>query len=131
MTPRQAKLVQAYLRSAADRLGLSHWSIEVEAAPLEEEGIEAQVEPGECQHATVRLPMSFFERPANEQRLVLAHELCHLHLARAAEVVMVASEDMHPAAFRVWARSYDQAEEQAVEAFARVLAPSLPLPRFG
>jgi hypothetical protein len=127
---KQATKVQAYLREAADKLGLKHWNVTLSVFPLEDEDLQAEITQSECQHAVVKLPERFFGFSPAYQRLVLAHELCHLHLARMDECVQASTEVMEANVYKLFFCSYSDAEEQAVEAFARLLAPSLPLPRF-
>jgi hypothetical protein len=94
-----------------------------------EEGAQAQISRWRGQmDATIRFGDSFFTASEREQRETLAHELCHAHLRPVWEVWYDLDEVLGKPAYVLLRNHAQIAEEQVVEALARVLAPLLPAP---
>ena len=110
-----------YLRDLADRMGLRDWSLTIGDGPPRS-GAEASVYmPYAIRHGKVYLSEEFLDKPADEQRATLAHELLHLHFAAMDGIVRDGlPKDLHSAYDRIW--------EYAVDAIAEGWAKTLPLP---
>lgn len=79
----------AYLDELRPTLGLSDWTVVVDAEPLPvTDGEAANIEILYAQqHATIRLAADFAEQTPAWQRHTLVHELVHCHLAQLTELV--------------------------------------------
>lgn len=122
-------LVQAYLRMIADRMGCKDWEITLGEDVVAEDDAYAVVETYPGHRAVVTLCASFSELPARRQRHYLVHEICHLHTHRLRQI----AEDLLAGAGAVGASvelMIEDADEHAVEVFAKLLEDQLPLPRF-
>jgi len=129
-------LIYNYIRSAADKLRLRDWDIaymvheQPEAHKDPDQETYASVVPTYGTSADIRLSDSFFRLGATDQRRILIHELCHLHahmFHHVAEQVEKALEES-PEGKEMLRHILTEAEEHAVDQFARILAPSFPLP---
>mgnify|MGYP000874313391 CR=1 FL=1 len=119
----------AYVATLASMMGLERWRVDVETEPCAEENA-ATITPGsEFYTASLRVAADFFDKPREEQRDTITHELTHLWLWRFEEV-----HDLMRAAVRgkgrvsLLSQSYEQAEEYAVDGISRAWAQRLPLP---
>ncbi len=123
---RRDRAIQKWLESAAERLNLGGWAVHFDPAPCEGDE-EASVVTSETQHAYVRVCRQFWDFPPIYQRHVLTHELCHLYTTRIREF----AESLHTCMSKKSAALAEdlltKAEEHAVENFARIAAPLLPL----
>ncbi len=126
----RAAAVNAYLRAAADALGLKDWRITFDPQPTTEEDTYAEIDATEDRHASVQLCATFATLPARQQREIIVHELCHLHTTRLRTIAedLAASESTGTKSFIL--KTIENADEHAVESFAQLLAPQLPLPAF-
>lgn len=118
-----------YLRFLADALALRDWTVLLECGPLEVPARAAEV--GRVygrKFASVRVPESFFDTSIEDQRQALTHELLHCHLAGAQDDGQILSNVLPRKAFAAWHPRFEHNLEQAVDALADVLAPTLPLP---
>lgn len=121
--------VQKYVNYAAPLCGLAGWDIMV-SDELPSSVCEAETYITEGQHAEIRLAPAFAGHDPIYQRLIICHELCHCHCCGFTPAVEALKSDLAPSSFRIAESWFDSVEEHVVEVFARLLAPSLKLPRF-
>lgn len=120
---------QAYFRELADKMGLKDWDIQF--LPDEEpdtEEADASIGYTENQHAKVKVHPRFWGHPSTFQRLIAIHELAHLPCSLFDGVAEMIMKAVPAPAGGVIKMAMEQAEEHAVESFARLLAPKMPLP---
>lgn len=128
--------LERYVRARADELGLRDWSVELKFTPLDEDGDEAEAD-GKCEviygrkHALIYLPRDFNERPRDDQRQLLIHELLHCH----TDGVEVLIRSGHALAFYIGEAqvgllrsAMHERVELAVDGIADAIAAKFPLP---
>lgn len=118
-----------YARSVADEMGLRDYEIAVSEEPPDDPRVRALVNV-HPDRKIVRLAFceGFELLPADEQRHVVCHEIAHVHLARAADMLMAAiGEEFGGAARRLLEHQVRREFEEATEAIACFHAPYLPL----
>lgn len=129
------KRVQTYLRVAANIFGLKDWEIILETeSPSVDPHYEftyAESRWMEGNHGYFRFSEKFYEIDPTLQRLTVAHEMAHGHLSQLSILCEALDTVLDKKTYALFERLTENAEEQAVEAFARLLADRLPLPRFG
>lgn len=89
---------------------------------------EAQIELRNGQVATLAVAPEFWGLPAEYQRRVIVHELCHCYFDRfriSADIIALLPDKNVSALLQ---EANEDAEDVAVELVARVLSPCLPLP---
>lgn len=121
--------MNAYLRMAADKFNLKDWTVRFDPLDPDDDDADAEIHTLENQHAHVRFCRHFMSYSLMYQRLVIAHELSHLPMTRAEDIVRALRELLPPKTYEYVFATYADAEEQSVEWTARLLAPQLPLPR--
>ena len=126
----QTLAVHDYIHELRDRMELRDWWIGIgQDAP--DEGALADVSASDQDHhATIRLAPDFLSRPPLEQRRIIVHELVHVLLTRMGEAFAPLEAIAGCSAYRVAGDTYYRAEEVAVAALTRLIAPHLPLPDF-
>lgn len=120
------RVVQRWLDRAADRLNLGGWAIHFDPIPCDGDE-EASVLTSETQHAYIRVSKRFWDFTPEYQRHVLTHELCHLYTTRIREFCESLHTCMSKKSALLAEDLLTKAEEHAVENFARIAAPLLPL----
>ena len=132
--PSREDKIQQWLELAAIQLGIGDWRIRyvpAECDNCDDGGILACVHPEECYRAAeIRLAAHFWDLGPREQRETLVHELCHLFTARLMDAITKVRKELPAPVYSLWRSQINDAEEFAVDAMARALAPALPLPRF-
>jgi hypothetical protein len=126
----RAEYLQQYLRNAADIIGLRDWEISYEPEDSPPDEAEARICALDNQRAFIGLAPKFWTHPPEQQRRILTHELVHLHFDRFSKFAELIEPQLAASTFQLFADGLEQAEEQAVEALARVLSQALPLPKF-
>jgi hypothetical protein len=130
---RQYAAYQAYVRELAKALLLADWEIELDRN-RSSEGTLAQISVMDTEnHAVVYVAWpEFFHAKPEEQREWLTHELLHCHIDRPQRVLTTFVEEcQHSDALALMTKLHMNEIEICVQRFARLLAPSLPLPNFG
>lgn len=124
-----------YVREIAAVLGLSHWSLRLPADEYAEDGTHAHCESIEGRHySTIRFARNFLESDDAEVRYVVTHELLHCHTADLSDCVshdLRAVRSMSRSELRLFRAGFARREEYLVDALASVIAPMLPLPKWG
>lgn len=88
MNEQQTDVLAAYIRSVADRLGLSEWSFRIsEQPPYNPEAIASCEAVYGRRLAVLYFEEGFAERSPTEQRNTVVHELLHCHHAAQARLV--------------------------------------------
>lgn len=123
---KQLERVRPWVAACAAFLHLDHWTIDVGDEPAQDDA-RASISRWRGQmEATIRFGDHFFTAPERERYETVAHELLHAHLRPLWEVWYDLDEVLGKPAY-VFLRNHAQiAEEQIVEALARVIAPLLP-----
>lgn len=109
-------------------LGLDHWELSVKYAPASPDA-EAELwrQPGQYQ-AKLRLSDEWYEDTLEGQRLSLIHEYLHAHMRAYWETCLTVEELVGVAAWHMFGKAIENAEEMVVDGLARALAPLFPLP---
>lgn len=107
-------------------LKLSDWQITISNAPCAK-GFKAEIKADEeYRIATIYLAPNFFERPATERDEVIAHEICHLFLARCAACLDDLESHLSAPVYELLCAQFKKSEEYAVEMVSRAILPTLP-----
>ena len=119
--------VNSYLREAANALLLRDWTVRYDPQEPGEEAL-AEVHTSEDTHIMVRFSAAFWDLDPAEQRDIVVHELCHVHLARLYDVAqhLVGPGVHHDACCAM----VDDADDHATEVFARLLRDRVATPRW-
>lgn len=117
-----------YIRTLADAIGLRDWSFKIDDEPCDDH-CDAQIRCiyGQRQ-AVIRIGDQMVDYDPAKQRGVLVHELVHCHLALIDAATRYAEPVFGSIAWPVFEGAMADANEQATNAIAVVLAPFLPLP---
>ena len=122
-----------YARAIADEMGLRDYEVAVSEEPPLVPRVRATVKV-HPDRKIVRLAFcdGFQSLPEDEQRHVVCHELAHVHLARAAEVLLEAvAEEIGGSARRILEFQVRREIETATEAVACFHAQYLPMIDWG
>jgi len=79
--------------------------------------------------AQLRVQRDFFDLTPEKQRLVLCHELGHIITSRADNVVESLEHVLGKMSWSTFDPNYVDASERMVEHYARIIAPTMPLPK--
>lgn len=83
--------IGSYIRTLADKIGLSEWTFELSHEPLgtdEDTDTYAHIVCTEAQcRAVITLGRGFLDEPLRQKRHTLIHELLHCHHAHATDVM--------------------------------------------
>ena len=129
MNDRTLRVYAKYVRTLADKLLLQDWEIILLREPAPD-GTLADVCIFDTEnYAKIRLHPDYFQCGPSEQREYLVHELVHLHMDRPQRIVNQLAELWNENSATLFARmAHDKEIEVCVQRFARILAPTLPLP---
>lgn len=108
-------------------MNLSFWRIKVREGKTSG-NIFADVETAQGQNAAIHFYKGFWKLPPDEQRETVCHELCHLILDPVSTLTDELRAGMKRSAYALFLRCFEAVGEGPVEAFARLIAPTLPLP---
>ncbi len=123
---RNLERVRPWVLACATFLHLDRWTLTLKDEPPPEDA-QAMIHRWRGQlDAHLFLSDHFFAVPEREQREVLAHELLHAHCRPFWDVWRDLDEVLGKPAYVLFRNHMEVAEEQVVEALARVLAPLLP-----
>ncbi len=121
----QRAYIEAWLRSAADRLALRDWRIRVSAYIAHDQALASSFIRDRADESEIAVGRDFAQRSPDDQRVSLVHELLHPHFHRVSRLAFELIEDelgrRTEAVIQVAVRS---AEELTIERLARALAPS-------
>lgn len=120
--------VRPWVLVCAAFLHLDHWTVTLDDEPSVEGATASCRRMRGQMDATIFLSDHFFTMTERERREVLCHELLHAHLRPLWEVWADLDEVLGKPAYVMLRNHAEVAEEQVVEALARVLAPLLPAP---
>lgn len=117
-----AERINAMVASWADRLGLSHWQIQVDWSGLTPNGEQALVHPADSYDtATLQFHAEFTAWTPAWAEWVVVHELLHL-VMRDQDSTVEAVIDLLPAKARALAENrYEHEAEGVVDRLAAVL----------
>lgn len=121
----QLQLLQLYVDECVVLLMLSSWIVTVTNEPPPEPDCIAYINHSEQQNATLFVAPDFWTAGPERQRLIIAHELCHLPLFRLGDLF----DTLPPKIKSILDHMYDCINEETTERFARMVAPRLPLPQ--
>ena len=126
-------------------MNLNHWEIAYDPDTEPSNGADLEIVTNDSQHAAIRINVDrFLAQPPGVQRELIVHEMGHLYTDRLRSL----RDDLKRS---VWFRTqalklkkservllaitidclseeFEKAEEYCVQGFARLVAPSLPLP---
>lgn len=121
--------IAAWLRAAADTLGLQSWDIMVSAGAVRGDTSNAETFiRDDAEEAVIAIGSSFFDYPEPKRRAILAHELlhCQLHALSKYARVMVESE-FGQTAERFFETGFNSIEEMTTDKLAKAIAVLLPV----
>jgi hypothetical protein len=129
VTKRDRKALCRYVRWVADVVELRDWTIVIAHDPPADDDIYAHVAPTDGRKiATVRFCAGFRDLEPDKQRMVVVHELVHLHLA---PLQFQCEDDLHPlwgkAVDTVFFASFRRNIEYAVDGITHAIAKHMPL----
>lgn len=120
---------QAYARQLADRMGLRDYLVTISATIADDgtSGASCQCTYG---RRSIRIWLShyFFGLTPEQQRWTVVHELCHAIMRPVADLTHKNFENETKERHVLFYTLHKEAEEQAVDHFALVIAESMPLP---
>jgi hypothetical protein len=124
LTDAQLAAVSAWLRAAADRLGLRDWRIEV--SPYRCEGASSIASShlrDEADHSWIAVGPRFHEADARERTVTLTHELLHCHYQPVTGLAerLVAGE-LGKRTESIISAAVSQAEERCIDRLAQAVA---------
>ena len=120
--------LEEWVRNAMIALQLQDWEITIsrDAADIE---AHADIEVSDQRDsADLRVQRDFFDQTPEKQRLILCHELGHIISARTDQVFESLEGSLGKLAWAVVEPNYLNATERMVEHWARIIAPTMPLP---
>lgn len=129
-TPRRRKALQAYLEQVRDLMRLQAWDLEVvDKAPDDDDSILSITPQPKRHYASVRVG-SFFTESALEQRQTVVHEVAHLI---QGDLLWYVDEEpwvltLAPDQARTMRERIHHELEVHADAYARLLAPYMPMP---
>ncbi len=132
--PRQARLevTHGYVLAMASVMGLRDWEFSVH------EGVEHARNMADCvvtkgmRHASIGFSHEFWDKAPDVQRLYVAHELTHCHVAWMEHVVEDACKPhLPPAALVALLDLHTTQNELATDAISSAWSKTLPLPPKG
>jgi hypothetical protein len=125
---RDRKALIAYIRETADAVGLRDWEIRL-SSERAADGKAASVQAAfGRKFARILIGKDFSDESPEDQRDTIVHELIHLHLEPAADMVYGDLEKiLGRPADAVFTNGFDRQLEYAIDALASALAPHLPL----
>lgn len=129
-----AEAVQAlegYLALASKVLRLDGWKVSISPVPADDDAVAQIDAPWAQRRAEVRLGAEFWVSGPEDQRDALVHELLHLVLMPAWQMVdELLDEELSARAARIGWLAFTQHMEYSIDQLASVIAPQLPLPDF-
>ncbi len=131
LTPKEFNTLNRYIGDIADRLRLSDWRLMLMYAPCTDDDAWASIEPSPQKHsAEIRVCEGFRDMEPEVQRACIVHELLHLHLVRAENVIrcdLCDTKALSQSHYeQVW-YSYVRLMEYGIEDIAQSIAQVFPL----
>lgn len=128
VTKKDRKALIAYIRSTADAMGLRDWDIRLDEE-WAQQGKAASVQAAYGRKfARIWIGREFRTESPEDQRNTVVHELIHLHLESAGDMVFSDLEKiLGRPADAVFTNGFSRQLEYGVDALACALAPHMPL----
>jgi hypothetical protein len=121
----------AYLALAAGVLRLDGWTVTVAAEPADDDAVAQIDAPWAQRRAVVRIGAEFWRSGPEDQRDALVHELLHLVVMPAWQLIdELLDDELSARAARVAWLGFTQHMEYSIDQLAAVIGPQLPLPSF-
>lgn len=129
MTKAQSEALKGWMEQWAERLGLGGWrpTLHLHERPeLPPEISDGKVRAGlmtpNHDRRWVEIAVALYARDGTPREIIM-HELLHLMLTEMAAATQRLEEQLAPAAYKLFAEQYDDAEETAVHRLTRALLP--------
>lgn len=123
--------LEGYLALASKVLRLDGWKVSMSPVPADDDAVAQIDAPWAQRRAEVRLGAEFWVSGPEDQRDALVHELLHLVLMPAWQMVdELLDEELSARAARIGWLAFTQHMEYSIDQLASVIAPQLPLPDF-
>lgn len=128
MKKRDHKALTAYIRETADAVGLRDWEVRLsDERAAEGKAASVQAVFGR-KFARVLIGKDFRGESPEDQRDTIVHELIHLHLEPAADMVYRDLEKvLGRPADAVFTNGFERQLEYGIDGLAAALAPHMPL----
>lgn len=128
--------LEQYVVTMADEMGLRTWRFQVKVGEIASDHVlrstqeaGAQIEPlWANRSAVITLAPNWSERPPEDLRETVCHEMVHAHLSQFTWTVNMIEDALGTSAFQVFEQAMHIADEYATEAIAIAWAERLPLP---
>jgi hypothetical protein len=131
MTDNEHSILSKYIRDVADKLGLKDWEFELKREPPEDKDAGAEVSPAEGRKfAHILVASDFREYKPKTQANYILHELIHLHLQSACDVIRLdlwENRVLPQTTYDVLCGGFRRQIEYAVDGLATALAPMFPV----
>lgn len=128
MTRAQKNALERYISEVQQIMNLGQWKIELSDVPSEEDAL-AEIEVSEnLWQAKIRVAHGFFKEKQDEQRDTIVHELIHVHTAGIERARDRMEKTLGDLAWPIFQASMENEVERAVDALAKVVSQSVPLP---
>lgn len=128
MTRAQKNALERYISDAQQIMNLGQWKIELSETPCEEDAL-AEIEVSDnLWQAKIRVAHGFFKEKPDEQRDTIVHELLHVHTAGIERSRDRMEKTLGELAWSVFQAAMDNEVERAVDAIAKIVSPTVPLP---
>lgn len=138
MTEEQKEILLKWLRDTADSLNLRDWTFDI----MFDEVIESNHDPSSTmvagaevsaiygrKHATILFPKDFIEVDGPTQKMIVVHELVHLHFNAMRDVIrldLYELETMSRPTYLALFKNFDRHLELGVDGLATMLAKGFP-----
>lgn len=128
MNKRDRKALGEYVRTIADAMELRDWHIDLMHDPCEDEALASISATYGRKRASISFNRSFRDLAPDVQRRTVAHELVHLHLEPACDIVKADLVELlgRPADTVLWL-GFKRQIEYGVDALSDAVAKHLPL----
>lgn len=127
MTPKQLRSLAKYTSAIAAELGLRDWTLTFPPEPCEEKALASVDCTYGRKRAVVRFADDFLHHAPEEQRIVVLHELIHIHFAQERQAVTDALDLLGRDAHEIATESFRVAHEYGVDGLADAIADRYPL----
>lgn len=127
MLAKDLKALGVYVRTVADLLALRDWTFEIDKDPCDDDAT-ATCRPCEGRKvAVISFSADFRNRPADEQRQTVVHELVHCHHASASDIVRLdVVKHLAQSTYDMLWGAFSRQMEYMVDGLADAIAPLMP-----
>lgn len=127
LSEEEAGRLAAWIRAAADQLGLRDWRFEVSRHPCERESIASSFVQDRSDELWVAVEPEFFQADERRRRQTLTHELLHAHFYRVTRIAeKLIERELGNRTEAVIMAAIHEVEEQTIDRLAWAVSAFLP-----